>query len=94
MFRQSVRGAMKGVTSKLKLAKSQRDWQAVSCQVCLVVQHLAEALHRLRTVCAAAQNNLDCYAKHRLHLLICLSSRIKVSVELHRKTVTVGTNIL
>ena len=41
---------MKGVTSKLKLAKSQRDWQAVSCQICLVVQQLAEALHRLRTV--------------------------------------------
>ena len=48
---------MKGVTSKLKLAKSQRDWQAVSCQICLLVQQLAEALHRLRTVCTSFHSN-------------------------------------
>lgn len=48
---------MKGVTSKLKLAKSQRDWQAVSCQICLLVQQLAEALHRLRTVCTSLHSS-------------------------------------
>ena len=86
MFRQSVRRAMKGVTSKLKLAKSQREWQAVSCQICLVVQQLAEALHRLRTVCYVTQKNRDRCAKHSLHLFARLSSRPnKVPLESHHK---------
>lgn len=47
---------MKGVTTKLKLADSQQEWQAVSRQICLLVQQLAEAVHRLRTVSVAVED--------------------------------------